>query len=142
MAENPIHEAAKGELERLRAILLESSVAPTFREFLQALKVVRMYEPAPLARLEPAPARVGAAATFEKSEYARVIAATAEFLRQRRERCTSSVITGALEQMGVAIGGQNKASRVSGYLSGAKTTFDNVRGEGYGLLEWKNGAAH
>ena len=138
---NPILEAAEAEVSRITGELLASPEGPKFQELLRAQEVVNMFGSKAYVAAPMQSVRKRAALSTE-TESARVVKAAADFLRQRKGRCTSSTITSALSQSGVEIGGTNKSSRVSAYLSAAKGTFDNVRGEGYGLKEWHNGAGH
>lgn len=64
---------------------------------------------------------------------------TEEFLRENQKRAKSSEIANNLMKQGISIGGKHKGSRVSSYLSAARSIFDNNRQEGgYGLVEWGN----
>jgi hypothetical protein len=65
-----------------------------------------------------------------------VIAASAHFLRQKGARADSAEIQKELVRSGILEDGPRDRSRITTYLGRAKTMFDNVRGEGYGLREW------
>ena len=45
--------------------------------------------------------------------------------------------TAELVRSGILEEGPRDRSRITSYLGRAKAIFDNVRGEGYGLREWR-----
>jgi hypothetical protein len=155
MSSNPIHRAAKAEMKRLSDELLASSAAPLFAEYLEAQAIVAKFD-AKAANISqdiagpPQRAHVQRLAKKNKdsgsranTEAAQVVEGAKGYLSSLGERATSTRIYGALAYKGVKIGGKegDGPSRVSAYLSAAKDTFDNVRGQGYGLREW-NDPAH
>lgn len=162
MASNTIAKAARTSALAAIKRALDTDAEGDIREAVRDMAALSLYEPSAVfdllheilqipashatavmrARPETPPAVQIAAAPRKETEAGRVVEAAKVFLRQRKQRCTSGTITAALDQAGVAINGEDRASRVSAYLSAAKTVFDNVRGEGYGLREWHNGAAH
>jgi hypothetical protein len=74
--------------------------------------------------------------------YAQVQNLAADYLRSIQRRAKSSEIGKEVLRRGVRAGNpDNITSTVSGYLSSAKDRFDNVKGEGYGLVEWQSGAS-
>jgi hypothetical protein len=66
-----------------------------------------------------------------------VIAASADYLRRKGARADSAEIQEELVRSGILEDGPRDRSRITSYLGRAKTMFDNVRGEGYGLREWQ-----
>jgi hypothetical protein len=66
-----------------------------------------------------------------------VIEASAEYLRQKGARAASAEIHEELVRRGILDAGDGDRSKVTSYLGRAKKLFDNVRGEGYGLVEWR-----
>jgi hypothetical protein len=66
-----------------------------------------------------------------------ILMASAAYIRQKSARAPSGEILKALTEQGIAVGGQNPSATVSSYLSHS-TLFDNVRGQGYGLVEWRS----
>ncbi len=135
---NPIFELAQKENERLRGLILLSSAADLFREYLRNLKVMEIVRDdtdttSPRVR----PARPVHAATDGKpmSEAARVRIAAKAYLTKENGRRTSGQIAAAIMAEGVQIGGTKHGSRVSAHLSADSDTFDNGPG-GYGLKSW------
>jgi hypothetical protein len=66
-----------------------------------------------------------------------VIEASADFLRRKGARADSAEIQKELVRSGILEEGPRDRSRITSYLGRAKAMFDNVRGEGYGLTEWR-----
>lgn len=59
------------------------------------------------------------------------------YLRSIGRRAQTPAIAEALTRQGITAGsGANMAATVSSYLSSARKRFDNVKGQGYGLIEW------
>src|ERR1700730_1418007 len=56
-------------------------------------------------------------------------------------RADSAAIPKELVRCGVLEDGPRDRSRITSYLGRAKAVFDNVRGEGYGLREWRTPSA-
>ena len=69
-----------------------------------------------------------------------VIDAAAEYLREKGDRADSAEIEGALIEKGILKGGPADRSKVTSYLGRTKNVFDNVKGQGYGLKEWREPA--
>jgi hypothetical protein len=70
-----------------------------------------------------------------------VIEASADFLRRKGALADSAEIQKELVRSGVLEDGPRDRSRITSYLGRAKAVFDNVRGEGYGLREWRTPSA-
>jgi hypothetical protein len=66
-----------------------------------------------------------------------VIEASADFLRRKGTRADSAEIQQELVRCGILEEGPRDRSRITSYLGRAKAMFDNVRGEGYGLRDWR-----
>jgi hypothetical protein len=66
-----------------------------------------------------------------------ILDAAAAFLRRKGSRAESTEIHAALILQGLLKEGPSERSKVTSYLGRAKQKFDNVRGKGYGLTEWR-----
>jgi hypothetical protein len=64
-----------------------------------------------------------------------ILMASAAYIRQKNARAPSGEILEALMKQGITVGGKSPSATVSSYLSHS-ALFDNVRGQGYGLVEW------
>ena len=82
---------------------------------------------------------VGRPAPFTRTDRGMnaVIEASADFLRRKSARADSADIQEELVRCGILEDGPRDRSRITSYLGRAKAMFDNVRGEGYGLTEWR-----
>jgi hypothetical protein len=70
------------------------------------------------------------------SKAAVIVRAAESFLKQRHKRAQSSEIVQALQDAGIDLPEEKASAFVSSYLS-TSALFDNVKGEGYGLVEWQ-----
>ena len=70
-----------------------------------------------------------------------VIEASADYLRRKGARADSAEIQKELVRSGILEDAPRDRSRITSYLGRAKAMFDNVRGEGYGLREWRTPSA-
>lgn len=126
--------ARRDELHR------ELAADPTFQEYEQITELLDRYERAPpsVPPVPPAhpPERAPPFAPTARG-MAAVVDAAATFLRQKGSRAESGEIQDALVKSGLMERGARDRSRVTSYLGRRKDLFDNVRGEGYGLVEWK-----
>jgi hypothetical protein len=71
--------------------------------------------------------------------------AAAGYLRAVKRRATSGELLKVLTERGIAVGGKSPPALLASYLSDSPL-FDNVKGKGYGLVEWsravsENGAS-
>lgn len=57
-------------------------------------------------------------------------------MRVKGKRATSAELLGVMAAQGIQIEGKSPINSFSSMLSYRKEIFDNVRGEGYGLVEW------
>jgi hypothetical protein len=64
-----------------------------------------------------------------------ILTSAAAYLRDKGSRAPSTEIAKSLLAKGVAIGGKDPSATVSAYLTHS-SLFDNIRGQGYGLIEW------
>lgn len=102
------------------------------RRFLLGLRPeVSALNAAPLATVDIRPRSLPRAG----SRAAQVVALTQDYLRQRMKRAQSAEILGFLRLQDVDLPSTNPVATVAAYLS-SSDIFDNVRGEGYGLVEW------
>jgi hypothetical protein len=65
-----------------------------------------------------------------------VIDIAERYLRSIGRRAQTPAIAVEVQKAGILVEAANVIATVSSYLSSAKDKFDNVRGEGYGLVEW------
>ena len=96
-------------------------------------------KPASLRKPAPPQQPVDPPAPFTRTDRGMnaVIDASADFLRRKGARAESAEIQEELVRCGILEDGTRDRSRITSYLGRAKTMFDNVRGEGYGLREWR-----
>jgi hypothetical protein len=66
-----------------------------------------------------------------------ILMASAAYICQKNARAPSGEILEALIKQGITVGGKSPSATVSSYLSHS-ALFDNERGRGYGLVEWKS----
>lgn len=64
-----------------------------------------------------------------------IVDAAVEFLRRKGSRAPSGEILAALTHAGIKVGGERPGSTLASYLAHSPR-FDNVTGQGYGLVEW------
>lgn len=72
------------------------------------------------------------------STAAEVIRIAREYLAQTQQRAQTPEIVAEVQRNGFLVGHPNPIATLSAYLS-SSPLFDNVRGKGYGLAEWKSG---
>ena len=96
-------------------------------------------KPASLRKPAPPQQPVDPPAPFTRTDRGMnaVIEASADFLRRKGARADSAEIQEELVRCGILEDGPRDRSRITSYLGRAKAMFDNVRGEGYGLREWR-----
>jgi hypothetical protein len=70
-----------------------------------------------------------------------VIAAARQHLQSVHRRAMTKEIVEAVLKSGVLAESRNPYAAVSSYISTAKDVFDNMKGQGYGLVEWREGSA-
>jgi hypothetical protein len=66
-----------------------------------------------------------------------IVTAAAVYLREKNARAPSGEISRALQAHGISVGGKDPSATVAAYLTHSPL-FDNIRGEGYGLVEWSS----
>jgi hypothetical protein len=129
------------EIEKLRAVIATMIAKTPEGQRLQLLErhlmEYRAIAPAGKPVMVPHPgvkdlARYGR----DGSKAAVIVRASESFLKQRRKRAQSSEIVQALHDAGIDLPEEKASAFVSSYLS-TSALFDNVKGEGYGLVEWK-----
>jgi hypothetical protein len=145
--------AAEAEERELVALLMQN---PTYRKLQAVRNLLNVYrtkvdETAPKAappraptlnvpsylvppRRVPMPPPPGMVPT-SASNAARIRAVVADYLRRTGRRATSGELLKVAIDAGIDVGGAKPNATMSSYLSGMKE-FDNVAGEGYGLVEW------
>jgi hypothetical protein len=132
---------------RLRDELAQNE---TFRAFQHVEAIVSMWEqsrrptvsvqsvtPAAVPRMTPAPLRVASVVTrhFAGSQTSKIVSGATEFLKRTGRRAPASEIYKDLVAQGIKVGGKNPQKSTASYLSHSPH-FDNVPGQGYGLIEW------
>ena len=136
--------------ERCDALRFELSEDPRFEEYEQVRLLLERYTLYPPDHKSPKPVaehlgETGASAVEAAPRHVGVVTdtgmraicdAAAVFLREKKSRAESSEIQAALVKRGLMESGTRDRSRVTSYLGRSKKIFDNVRGEGYGLVEW------
>ena len=130
--------AARAERVRL---LQELRKIPAFRQYEAVCAVVTAYVPADSGAMDAAPRTLspgdGASPRPEREgSKATMIARAAEsFLQGAKRRAQSPEIMRAVVAQGITLSGDNPLPALSSVLS-HNPLFDNVRGLGYGLVEW------
>jgi len=128
-------KAAEEEAEVLRATIAQTSEARRLAVLEKFIAEYRSIEPVQ---------RIVADVFHSRLKYGRpgsasaiVIEGTETYLRKIKRRATSREITDELKRQGIKIPGQIPNATVASYLSTSQL-FDNVKGEGYGLVEWRS----
>jgi hypothetical protein len=135
---NDMLRMAKLERQRLEAQLADS---PVYRRLEAVKRLIELYE-ADAAEARPVMATTQATSTavarLQRPHGARTSAITAaaeQYLRQKGNRATSGEILRVLNAQGIDVGGKKPSATLASYLSNSKD-FDNVAGQGYGLVVW------
>jgi hypothetical protein len=142
--------------ERREELRNELQEHPSFQEYELVCRLLERHEASvavpssvrpkapqrkPARKRQPAPKKdaVEGPAPFARTERGMnaIIAASADFLRRKGARAASAEIQEELIRGGILEEGPRDRSRITSYLGRAKAMFDNVRGEGYGLREWR-----
>jgi hypothetical protein len=150
-------KALRERREELRNELQEN---PSFQEYELVCRLLERREtsvsipsslPPKASQRKPAPQRkpalqqqpVDRPAPFTRTDRGMnaVIEASADYLRRKGARADSAEIQKELARSGILEDGPRDRSRITSYLGRAKAMFDNVRGEGYGLREWRTPSA-
>jgi hypothetical protein len=126
------------EIENLRAIIAKTPEGQRLQLLERHLMEYRAIAPAGTSVLVPHhPAKENLARYGRDGSKAAVIVRASEsFLKQRRKRAQSSEIVQGLQDAGIGLPEEKASAFVSSYLS-TSALFDNVKGEGYGLVEWQ-----
>ena len=123
-------------------LLAELRQNPLFRAYLSAQDTVTALSTGSVARpdQEQAPgAKINKGQSPAKpgTQTKAVTTGAAAYLGEKGSRAPSTEIAKALLVRGVAIGGKDPSATVAAYLTHSPL-FDNIRGEGYGLVEWSS----
>lgn len=131
---NSLLRAAEDEAAKLRAELEKS---PVYRQLQAVEKFIADYRTLERAAPQPLVGNIAKAAKYGRqgSVSATVIEAAEAYLRQVGRRAMSGEIMTAISDR-VTVPGKTPTSTLSSYLS-TSDLFDNVKGEGYGLKEWR-----
>ena len=140
-------KALRERREQLRNDLLENAV---FQEYDLVCRLLERHEASvaqPSSPRRKAPSRtsplpqkpINRPAPFTRIErgMSAVIEASADYLREKGARAASAEIQEELVRRGILEASPGDRSKITSYLGRAKKVFDNVRGEGYGLIEWR-----
>jgi hypothetical protein len=146
----------KALCERREELRNELQEHPSFQEYELVCRLLERHEASvstpsslrpkapqrkPALRRRPAPQQqpVDRPAPFARTDRGMnaVIEASADFLRRKGARADSVEIQKELVRSLILEDGPRDRSRITSYLGRAKAMFDNVRGEGYGLREWR-----
>lgn len=117
---------------------------PTFRKLEAVRAMIGAYEAAAVtgfahASLQ-APRAAGRISAREGTKAFSQITEAQAFLREKGRRAQTREILDALEARGIVIGSDKPLATLASTLSHS-ALFDNVRGEGYGLVEWEGANA-
>jgi hypothetical protein len=126
-------------------LLAELRQNPLFRAYLGAQETVLALSaepiPQPTQRTDQEQIRRSKASAQSPSkpgtQAESILTAAATYLRDKNSRAPSTEISKALTSRGVGIGGRDPSATVAAYLTHSPL-FDNIRGQGYGLIEWSN----
>jgi hypothetical protein len=142
-------EAYRLALELRNRLQAELAQNETFRAFQHIDAVVAMWEksrdPAtarPIAEtvpkiIPPVPTKVASVVGrhFAGSQTYKIVTGAQDYLRRKGSRAPASEIHKDLISKGIAVGGKNPLKVTASYLSHSPY-FNNVPGQGYGLIEW------
>lgn len=125
------------EIERLRAIIAETPEGKKLHLFERHLREYRLLGVAgdPVIMPSPPPRADMSRYGRDGSKAAIIVKASEDYLKRRLKRAQSSEIVQALQDAGIILPEEKASAFVSSYLS-TSPLFDNVKGEGYGLIEW------
>jgi hypothetical protein len=128
------------EIERLRAVIAKTPDGQRLQLFERHLKEYRSLNPdgqhPAILSVRPLTKEGLARYGRDGSKSAVIIRASEAFLKRHRRRAQSSEIVQALQEAGIDLPEEKPSAYVSSYLS-TSPLFDNVKGEGYGLVEWQ-----
>ena len=135
-----IAKQARREADRLEQELTKN---PLFRKWKLQVSVAEEYEADSVAAeaAPPASEPKAVAVSVQKavqppSVSEKVQQAGIAFLRQHGKRAKAKEIYEAIRGQGLPIKGGDPIATVAAHMSNAKKYVNNVRGEGYGLIEW------
>ena len=133
-------EALRAARDRLRERLRSH---PEFQDYEAVSAMVARYEAAEASerippRNENPPPPSEKPLPFRRTETGMVAVQQAceEYLRRKGSRATSPELL--VEMARLRLMREDQVGVLSSYLSRGKAIFDNERGQGYGLLEWKH----
>jgi hypothetical protein len=126
------------EIERLRAVIAETPEGKRLHLFERHLREYQqlgvdgdpVIMPTPSAKIDMS--RYGR----DGSKAAVIVKASEAYLKRQLKRAQSSEIAQALQEAGIELPEEKASAFVSSYLS-TSPLFDNVKGAGYGLVEWQ-----
>jgi hypothetical protein len=140
-------KALRERREQLRNDLLEDAV---FQEYELVVRLLERHEAsvtepssprrkAPQRKPPPRQQPPNQPAPFTRLDkgMSAVIEASADYLREKGARAPSAEIQEELVRRGILKSSAGDRSKITSYLGRAKKVFDNIRGEGYGLIEWR-----
>ena len=136
-------QAARDEERRL---INELRTDPVYQKLELVRLLIAAYEAAPGSipasisahATTQAPRAAGRVSSREGSKASSHIAEAQAFLREKGTRAQTREIMEALKARGVVFDSEKPVAALASTLSHS-ALFDNVRGEGYGLVEWDGG---
>jgi hypothetical protein len=139
---NDMLMAAKREADALRSALAKN---PDYLKLQQVQRLIAVYEAYDLEPVpdlmapsgdQPAAANISVPASPRPgSKVAQIDDVVSKYLAAKGSRASSGDILPVVVNAGVELGGVVPSKTLSSFLSNSKR-FNNVKGLGYGLLEW------
>jgi hypothetical protein len=131
-------QAVREEEQRLVDELRQN---PTFRKLEAVRLMIGAYEAGAVTGFGhatiQAPRAMGRISAREGTKAFNQISEAQAFLRKKGRRAQTREIMEALEEQGIVIASEKPLAALASTLSHS-ALFNNVRGEGYGLVEWEN----
>jgi hypothetical protein len=132
-------EVLESEITKLRTVLAKNPDFQRLKLLEKHLMEYRAISPAAVTSTpKPPPHPIRDMSRYGRSgSMASVVVQASEgFLKKLARRAQSSDIVAALLEAGIDLPAEKASAYVSSYLS-TSPLFDNVKGEGYGLVEWQ-----
>lgn len=142
MAANAFLAAA---LKEEQALLRQLEQYPEFKRLQAVRNLIQAYSTdseADQAEGVKERASGGSAKRGKNPKTVQVINAVRAYLLKKQARAQSGELLNGLREMGIEVGGKKPTATLAAYLSNAKDVFDNVRDEGFGLVEWAGSKAN
>ena len=141
-------EVAKEEAERLKLILSQNEDYQKLQHVQRVIDTYESFEDMKTSGLSPASKAPSQTLTFRTkpkaflaaygSKVAAVNKVVSEHFSKTGQRASSGELLPIVQAAGVKMSGAVPAKTLSSFLTNSKS-FNNVKGLGYGLVEWGNG---